>query len=319
MEGVRRRRALPFGAAVLALALWATIAVSPAGAAGAAGGASVYCDWYADDAVDRLTSSGTARGPAREPVLRVGPGDSEISGEGPETSTSFSASIPVYFHVITNGTTGNVPDATIAEQMTVLNLAFAGFYGGVDTDFSFTLAGVDRTNNAAWFDAEPGSPEEFAMKGALKRGGPTALNVYSTSGAQDFFLGWAYFPKINVWHKKFAVLDGVVIHWGSMPGGPFGSAFSLGQTATHEVGHWLGLYHTFERGCQADGDRIDDTPAMLEPTSGCPVGKDTCPEAGLDPIHNFMDYSFDSCYEEFTADQSSRMQKQYLHWRLQRA
>jgi hypothetical protein len=225
----------------------------------------------------------------------------------------------VYFHVITNGATGNVSDATIAEQMTVLNLAFSGFYGGDDTGFQFTLAGVDRTSNAAWFDAEPGSPEEFAMKGALKRGGATALNIYSTSGAQDFFLGWAYFPKINVYQKKLAVLDGVVIHWGSMPGGPFGSAFSLGQTATHETGHWLGLYHTFERGCQADGDRIDDTPAMFEPTSGCPVGKDTCPEPGLDPIHNYMDYSFDSCYEEFTPDQSDRMQKQYLHWRLKRA
>jgi hypothetical protein len=104
-----------------------------------------------------------------------------------------------------------------------------------------------------------------------------------------------------------------------MPGGPFGSDFSLGHTATHEAGHWLGLYHTFEGGCKGPGDRIGDTPAELEPTSGCPRGKDTCLEPGLDPIHNFMDYSFDSCYEEFTSDQADRMQKQYVHWRLKQA
>jgi hypothetical protein len=315
---VRRLFAL-VGASLAFVAL--TTAPSGATPTGASGLEAVCSDDLSSLSMlaGSVSSSGRAGPSLREPLLRVGPTDSEIVGKEPDTSSSFSASIPVYFHVIHDGADGRVSNATIAKQMEVLNAAFAGFYGGVHTGFAFRLAAIDRTDNAAWFDAEPGSPEEFAMKGALKRGGPTALNIYSTSGAQDFFLGWAYFPKINVWHKKFAVLDGAVIHWGSMPGGPFGSAFSLGQTATHEVGHWLGLYHTFERGCQADGDRIDDTPAMLVPTSGCPVGKDTCPEAGLDPIHNYMDYSFDSCYEEFTADQAVRMQKQYLHWRAQRA
>ena len=308
------KRLLLIAAAILAVPAAAT----PAGAGSSHAAAPAPCF---DDILASLSAQ--ARGvpgqPAREPAHKVGPSDSDINGKGPSTSASFGAAVPVYFHVIHNGAVGNVSQATIDAQMEVLDDAFEGDYGGDDTGFDFVLAGVDRTNNAAWFDAEPGSPEEFAMKGALKRGGPTALNVYSTSGAQDFFLGWAYFPKINVWHKKFAVLDGVVIHWGSMPGGPFGSAFSLGHTATHEAGHWLGLYHTFEGGCQAQGDRIDDTPDMLVPTSGCPGGKDTCPSPGLDPIHNFMDYSFDSCYEEFTPDQSARMQKQYLHWRLKRA
>jgi hypothetical protein len=297
------------------------LAAPTAAPAGADHARAVTTDACADelfDSVSTLARSAAGR-PAREPVLRNGPSDSEINGKGPSVGASFSASVPVYFHVIHNGTTGNVSNATIAEQMVVLDQAFSGFYGGVNTGFDFTLAGVTRTNNAAWFDAAPGSPEEFAMKAALKQGGSTALNIYSTSGAQDFFLGWAYFPKITVWEKKYTVLDGVVIHWGSMPGGPFGSAFSLGQTATHEAGHWLGLYHTFDRGCQADGDRVDDTPDMFEPTSGCPVGKDTCPSPGLDPIHNYMDYSFDSCYEEFTAGQTARMQKQYLHWRLKRS
>ena len=67
-----------------------------------------------------------------------------------------------------------------------------------------------------------------------------------------------------------------------------------------------------------DTASVDDTPAMFEPTGGCPIGKDTCPAPGLDPIHNYMDYSFDSCYEEFTPDQTARMQAQYLHWRVKR-
>ena len=310
------KRFLILLAAVLAFAAATT---APAGAGSVAVAGSEYCGDELFDSLSALTPASTARGPSREPVLRNAPVDSNIPGLAPKVPANFSASVPLYFHVIHNGTTGNVSNMTIAEQMTVLNQAFSGFFGGANSKVSFTLAGVDRTNSAAWFDAEPGSAEEVAMKTALKRGGSDALNIYSTSGAQDFFLGWAYYPSITV-QNKHSVLDGVVIHWGSMPGGPFGSAFSLGQTATHEAGHWLGLPHTFEGGCLGKGDGIGDTPAMLEPTSGCPVGKDTCPrQPGLDPIHNYMDYSFDSCYEEFTSDQVGRMQQQWLHWRSKRA
>lgn len=69
------------------------------------------------------------------------------------------------------------------------------------------------------------------------------------------------------------------------------------------------LDHVFLGGdCDCLGDLIDDTPQMNNATSGCPIGKDTCPEdPGVDPIHNFMDYSEDECYEEFTPDQDDRM------------
>jgi hypothetical protein len=73
--------------------------------------------------------------------------------------------------------------------------------------------------------------------------------------------------------------------------------------------------HTFDGGCNAKGDYIDDTPPMRVPTSGCPLGKDTCPEPGLDPIHNYMDYSYDSCYFEFTAGQTQYMQDHFIHFR----
>jgi hypothetical protein len=281
-------------------------------------GNPLACDDGVFDALSAVTAgSSTARAGMREPVLRVGPSDSDIpNGKAAKAGPGFTATIATYVHVVHDGATGVVPAATVAEQISVLNTTYGGFSTGVETGFRFQLAGLDYTDDAAWYAAGPGTAEEFAMKGALKQGGPTALNLYLTSG--ENYLGWAYFPKINVWQKKYQVLDGVVVDYRSLPGGPYGSSFSLGKTATHEVGHWLGLYHTFERGCQADGDRIDDTPAMFEPTGGCPAGKDTCPAPGLDPIHNYMDYSFDSCYEEFTPDQTARMQAQYLHWRVKR-
>jgi Pregnancy-associated plasma protein-A len=309
------KRLLVLLGAVLAFAAATT---APAGAGSVAASASAVCGDELFDSLSALEPVSTARTARREPVLRNNPVNSDIPGLAPKVPANFSASVPVYFHVVHNGTTGNVSSTTINEQMAAFNMAMAGFFGGANSKITFTLAAVDRTNNAAWFDAEPGSAAEFAMKAALKRGGSSALNVYSTSGAQDVLLGWAYYPSITV-QQKFAVLDGVVIHWGSMPGGPFGSAFSLGQTLTHEAGHWLGLPHTFEGHCNGKGDGIGDTPPMFEPTSGCPEGKDTCPQPGLDPIHNYMDYSFDSCYEEFTPDQVGRMQQQWLHWRLKRA
>ena len=106
------------------------------------------------------------------------------------------------------------------------------------------------------------------------------------------YLGVATFPS---WYQRSPQLDGVVLDYKSFPGGAFGSQFSLGKTATHETGHWLGLLHTFQGGFNDKGDYVADTPALRTPTSGCPEGKDTCSAPGTDPIHNYLDYSFDSC------------------------
>jgi hypothetical protein len=306
----------------LVLLVVALLALMASTSSAGAGGHAAHGSGLDPDCVElfsslgKLTSGSTARGFQREPVLRNAPKDSEIDGAEPSTSSSFGTSVRTFVHVITNGDEGFVDPGVINQQMGVLNAAFAGFYGpnASRTGFRFNLRDITYTDNAAWFDAYPESAEEREMKSALKRGGPRTLNIYLTNAAEQQLLGWAYFPKINK-RKKDRVLDGVIVNYASLPGGPFGSQFSLGQTTTHEVGHWLGLYHTFEDGCGGRGDRIDDTPAELEPTSGCPEGKDTCPQPGFDPIHNFMDYSFDSCYQEFTKDQSRRMQRQWLHWR----
>ncbi len=259
------------------------------------------------------TRASGARGEGREPNLNQ---TLEEVPAGQEPSTAnFGATIPVYIHVIRTGTAvaqGNVPDRWIRKQIDVLNLSYAGFYGGVDTGFRFELAGVDRTTNTKWFNMTPGGADEYKAKRELRQGGADALNIYTVDGGA--YLGWAYFPSS---YDNQPWIDGVIIAFASMPGStiPGYEAYNLGFTATHETGHWLGLYHTFQGGCNANGDYVSDTPAEKGPAFGCQVGRDTCLEAGVDPIHNYMDYSDDACYFEFTAGQTERMQEQYLFFR----
>jgi hypothetical protein len=254
-------------------------------------------------------------GDVREPDLGSVAADLPASAKG-RAGKNFKATIPVYVHVITDGAVGNVTDAQIAAQIAVLNTTFAGGEGGAPTGFSFTLAGVTRTDNASWFYAGPGGKPEHDMKAGLRQGGDDALNFYSTTAGD--FLGWAYLPDITTKPGQ-AYLDGIVIDWESIPGTSttYAGRYDQGETATHETGHWLNLEHTFYGGCNAKGDFVDDTPAERTPTSGCPAGKDTCPAPGTDPIHNYMDYSYDSCYTQFTAGQTQRMRDAWLLYRAQ--
>jgi len=226
-----------------------------------------------------------------------------------------SAVVPVWVHVISSSASaadGNVPDSMIREQMRVLNDSFNGRTGGANSGFAFDLAGVTRTVNAAWYAAfGVDFNVELEAKTALRRGGPGTLNLYVTNASP--WLGWAYFPDIV--NSEFVDLDGVVVDWRSLPGGPF-AIYSEGDTAPHEVGHWLALYHTFDGKCGRYGDYVADTAAEMSPAFNCPVGRDTCPgSAGADPITNFMDYTQDSCMYEFTAGQTERMQSAWAAFR----
>lgn len=231
---------------------------------------------------------------------------------GDLVATAVGGTITVYWHVINNGSgiaNGDIPDSQINSQMQVLNNAFS------QSGFSFVLAAVDRTTNAAWYTAGPGSTAERQMKTALRRGSAADLNLYSSNPGGGL-LGWATFPSD---YQRNPSNDGVVMLYSSLPGGT-ASPYNLGDTATHEVGHWMGLYHTFQGGCARNetkgGDLVADTPAEKSSAFGCPVGRDTCTRLpGLDPITNFMDYTDDACMDRFSAGQGSRMQAMWTTYR----
>ena len=297
----------------LAVGLYAAATVAPA-AAGTSADATSACEATVFAGLNAPgTSSAAARGDeTREPALKQIVEELPAGAKG-KGGRSFRGTVPVYFHVVHAGGVGNISQTIINEQMRVLNAAFAGFYGGAASGFSFRLEAVTRTDNEAWYLAGPGTPEERAMKTALHQGGWDALNLYATTAGA--FLGWAYFPGLP---ESRQYLDGIVVDWESMPGASdrYEGRFDLGHTATHEAGHWLHLHHTFNGGCNNWGDYVDDTPAQRFPTSGCPEGQDTCSEPGLDPIHNYMDYSDDPCYNQFTQGQVDRMQDAWLHFRV---
>lgn len=221
-------------------------------------------------------------------------------------------------------------DSQIQAQIDVLNKDYTG------TGLSFELQNITRTLNAAWFNnVGPDTTEQTAMKNALRTGTASTLNIYTVgfaAGSGKGLLGYATFPSD---YASSPNDDGVVILYSTLPGGSY-SSFNLGRTSTHEIGHWVGLYHTFQGGCTGNGDFVADTPAEASANYGCPASRDTCSgRNGVDrtstftssprslvtyplsfpAVHNYMDYSDDSCMNNFTPGQITRLQSQLSTYR----
>jgi hypothetical protein len=260
--------------------------------------------WSAPAAAPQKERCGT-RQPSLEEIEQI---EQQVSRARPKTKATIT--IPVWVHVIDRGSgfaNGEVPEDMIRAQIRVLDDSFSGRTGGAGSGFGFELKGVTRTTNPTWFESMATNFElELQIKQTLRHGGPETLNIYTVDGGP--YLGFAYYPSVLA-SPSFAALDGVVVDWRSLPGGTF-DIYSEGDTATHEVGHWLALYHTFDGKCSIKNDFVSDTPAEFAPAFLCPVGRDTCAATsrpGLDPIFNFMDYTQDSCMYEFTPGQVQRM------------
>lgn len=167
------------------------------------------------------------------------------------------------------------------KQFEVLNTAFQ------PANFSFILQGIE------WDSSKSFTSFSYPYGGSwYHKGDKSSLNIFFVkhiSWQADLILGGeSSGPDLL---EGYAKEDGVRIAAGTVPGGYF-EAFSGGLTTVHEVGHWFGLEHTFEGGCDGEGDFIDDTPASANASRGCLIGRNSCPgKEGLDPIHNMMDYS----------------------------
>lgn len=254
--------------------------------------------------------------------------------------------IPVVVHVIWKTTAENLADQYIIGAITALNKDFrkqnpdaanintmAPQWASLmaDCEIEFCLATKDPTGAATTgITRTQTTITEFGQDTRMKytaQGGKDAwnsskyLNLWCVNFGSSGLLGFATFPGGN------AAEDGVVCEYKSLPGPPAYNPYDLGRTNTHEIGHWLNLYHTFQNGCAgltssncaSAGDRICDTPPISSPTYGCPTNTNanSCTETSPFPPPytsdqknmwmNYMDYTDDACMYSFTAGQKTRM------------
>lgn len=236
--------------------------------------------------------------------------------------------IPVVFHVIHTGGPENISKAQIEDQMRILN-----------EDFSRT--NPDAVNTREIFQPVASNPEvEFRLAKKDPQGNCTeGINrVYSalTNNADDAVKALSYWNStryMNVWvvnsidndgepglilgYAQFpgfgnAATDGLVVRADRIGSIGFAVAGDRGRTLTHEVGHWLGLLHTFQGGCGGGffGEGIDDTPPVAEANYVCNFNLNSCTNDSPDlpdQVENYMDYASGSCMNMFTLGQKGRM------------
>ena len=272
---------------------------------------------FPDDATDAQGEGGVAASTAdcannlTNPLAEYDPSNGDIC-------------ITVVVHVIRNtaGTLGNLTAARINSQIARLNSDYAGggVAGAVNTRIKFKLATVDPAglpttgityhNNDTWYNDGGSYWTSIAWNPAKY------LNIYTNTAAGNL----GYVPALpSSGTIVGTTADRVVVFYQAFGDNPAYPPYQYGRSATHEVGHYLGLYHTFQNGCggancYTSGDRICDTNAEQTAHFGC-AAQATCTD-GADPIDNFMDYSDDPCMLRFTAEQAKRMRCTLKTWRL---
>ncbi|MBG9376893.1 zinc metalloprotease [Panacibacter sp. DH6] len=237
----------------------------------------------------------------------------------------YRVEVPVAFHIIANrkgiGLQGNML-VRINDQIKAMNMVYSKF------NITFKLNSIDTTTNDVWFNnaSVNGNLQALVeMTKALSNNPTNIMNVYTLSLKN---LGEATFP----WDvSKGTPMDYVLINYNTLSGGPetfFNGMYNEGKTLIHEVGHFLGLLHTFEGGnpniaCDSDlnngcntGDQVDDTPPQkICYFYGCNVNENSCPAPGNDPVKNFMGYNPDACMSELTSGQGDRLKQGIIKFR----
>jgi len=226
--------------------------------------------------------------------------------------------IPVVVHIVYRNSTENLSLAQIQSQIDILNEDFRRtnsdadnvWSQAADTEIEFCLATVDPNGNAT-----SGITRTSTRKRSFSYNNDGVK--FNSSGGID---AWPAGDYMNMWvcnlgsgllgYAQFpggaAATDGIVIDYAYF--GDTGTAtapYDLGRTATHEVGHYLGLRHIWGDGpCGAD-DFVSDTPESDASNGGCAIGHVSC--GSVDMVQNYMDYSYDACMNLYTAGQTTRM------------
>lgn len=242
--------------------------------------------------------------------------------------------VPVVVHIIYDDAVTNISDAQVQSQITILNQDYRrlpntpGAGAGFDTRIQFALATLDPTGQPTTGITRTQSPltnhtqaEESLLKGLITWNTSKYLNIWVVkniaSGSGDEILGYANPPGAPNPATSGVVVSGK--YFGNT--GSVQPPYNRGRTAVHEVGHFLGLLHTFgtdgvcdgtsSTNCANSGDRVCDTPAEKDAKYGCPTGvPNSCVDGlceGADAIRNYMNYVDDICMDEFTRGQIDRM------------